>query len=124
MNFPDCKKELKNININEKVLRKEDSEYVKQLERLCIGDNEYINQLEQLVIFLADTYDETSRAAEKELIENNNDLYCKIPLIQGLKNQLDISKIASFKDCFKDSNGNIRYDFDLKSIVSNLKEKY
>lgn len=87
-------------------------------------EKEYIKRLEQLVIFLADIYDETSKAAEKELIENNNDLYCKIPLIQGLRNQLAISKIASFKDYFKDSEGNIRYNFKLDAIIANMEDKY
>lgn len=87
-------------------------------------DKEYIKRLEHLVIFLADIYDETSKVAEKELFENKNDLYCKIPLIQGLRNQLAISKIASLKDSLKDSEGNIRYDFKLDSIVANMEDKY
>lgn len=87
-------------------------------------DKEYIKRLEQLVIFLADIYNETSKVAEKELIENKNDLYCKIPLIQGLRNQLAISKIASFKDSLKDSEGNIRYEFELDSIIANMEDKY
>ena len=87
-------------------------------------DKEYIKNLEQLVILLCDIYDETAMIAEKELVENNNDLYRKLPLIQGVRNQLAINNIAALKESLKDSRGYIRYEFNLDSTLNKMKAKY
>lgn len=89
-----------------------------------MDDKEYIEQLENLVIFLADIYTTTSRTLEKELFEKKSDAYLRIPTIQGLRSQLAIKEIASFNESLKDDNGNVKYQFRLDSILSNMKEKY
>lgn len=89
-----------------------------------MDEKEYIQRLEHLVIFLSNIYNQTTKITERELIENNNDIHLKIPLIEGTFNKIAINRIASFSESLKDENGNVKYKFLLDSIIANMEDKY
>lgn len=113
--WTDREKYLYSLGTVSAMLSKEFEKHLKEAE--------YVKQLERLVIFLADIYTKTTKITENELIENKNDIHCKIPLIQGLKNQLAINKIASLKETLNDEDDNVKYNLNLDSIVKSMKER-